>query len=254
MLRQAKVRQIRPIIRPHQYVAGLDIAVNETAIMSRIQGRRDRAKYAQRTVGFKAALAFKHPPQIAAFDIAHREEQQSIGLTRRIDRNDIRVLKPSRHTTLAKKPRPKPLITRQFRWQHLDSHRAVKMLVPSQVNHADRAAAKQSLDPIPGQQRADWNVKRNSHFYTRRSAVSSSFLHRPVPATVSNRIPATGIPGLTAWRSVQQLGTPPNVAESNCRHRHLQMLEAAMAADLGSLGRFVACVKSDGWSSKTSPA
>ena len=59
--------------------------------MGGLERLRDLGHERDRAVGRKRSL-FKHGAEIAAFDEAHGEKEDAIGLARLVDRKDIRVV------------------------------------------------------------------------------------------------------------------------------------------------------------------
>jgi hypothetical protein len=84
------------LLRIDQDVARLDVAVDETAGVRRVERRGDLRNQADRARRLEAAVAAEHRAKIAPLDEAHRDVDVPIGLAGRIDRDHVRMVETRR--------------------------------------------------------------------------------------------------------------------------------------------------------------
>ena len=116
----------------------------------------------------------EQPPEIAAFHVAHGDEEHTFGLAGLVDGDHVRVVDRGGEARLAQEPLPEGVIGRQFGSEQLERHLALERSVVCQVHDPHPAAAQQCLDPVAGQHRANPRVGRHCHVRNRTAAPFAS--------------------------------------------------------------------------------
>ena len=80
------------VVLADQDVAWLDITMDEPAPVCRVQTRRRLPDDRDCTSGWERAVTAKQLAQITAFDVAHGDVENAVGLIRVVHRNDVRVI------------------------------------------------------------------------------------------------------------------------------------------------------------------
>ena len=75
-----------------QDVAGLDVAVHEPELVRRVEGVADLHEDPEQARQGHAARLAEQRLEVAAGDVAHRDEQLAVRLARLVDRDDVRVV------------------------------------------------------------------------------------------------------------------------------------------------------------------
>ncbi|MEZ5061445.1 MAG: hypothetical protein R2700_08020 [Solirubrobacterales bacterium] len=94
-LRQAEVGQegvlgrILALPRLDEDVAGLDVAMDETARVSDVEGTSDLCQQRRRARGVDRPARDQEAPQVGAVDQVHGHEEAAVLLPRVMDRNDV---------------------------------------------------------------------------------------------------------------------------------------------------------------------
>ena len=98
------------------------------------------------------------PPQVAALDQPHRDDQLAVDLARVVDRHHRRVVEPRGEPRLAQEALAEPLALGELAGDHLQRHRPFEAEVGGAVDDAHPAAGDQRVDPVAGDGRADGEV------------------------------------------------------------------------------------------------
>ena len=111
------------------------------------------ATWARRLIarcGRQRPLAVDQPPQVAALDQPHRDDQLAVDLARVVDRHHRRVLEPGGEAGLAQEALAEAGPVDQLAGDHLQRHRPVEAEVGGAVDDAHAAARDQLFDPVAG--------------------------------------------------------------------------------------------------------
>ena len=163
VLDHAEVGQVDPLgWLCDQDVGGLDVAMNQVAIVRGVEAVRGLLEDEQRPPHPQRAFATDQGLEIAALDVAHRDEELSVGLAGVEDRHDVGVVDLGRAARLVDEALAKLRIGGQSRREELQCHLASELHVLRQVDDAHPAAADQRLDPVAGHRGTDARVVSHS--------------------------------------------------------------------------------------------
>ena len=151
---QAKVQQLRRVLRGHQDVRGLDVAMNHVAAMRCLQGAGNLinefagARHAQRPVGHQLL-------QVRADHIFHDQVVEVMGLmfgrlaVARVQRShNVRMTHAGQHAHLDEKALEQGFIGVRGRLQHFDGDRTAHEHVLASIDDAHAANADTVQNPI----------------------------------------------------------------------------------------------------------
>ena len=175
-LGKAEVGEVDVLPAPaggHEHVRRLDVAVDEAALVCRVEcggHLRDHTGGPQR---FEPALGGDERAQVRAVDVAHGDVEDALRLPGREDRDHIGVVEGRRETRLTHEPVAESHVVRERSGDHLegdlsaqgdlhgavhDTHAAAPHLVfDSEV--AEGRARRKHAHPIAGVRRADYPVR-----------------------------------------------------------------------------------------------
>ena len=88
----AEVGEIGIALAVEQDVGRLHVPVQESAAMGDVEGRRETRQEPESPLRLERTLAREQRAEVFALDIAHREVQLAVALSRGVDRDDVRVL------------------------------------------------------------------------------------------------------------------------------------------------------------------
>ena len=162
---QPEVGEIDMLARIEQHVGGLDVPMDETFRVCRIQGVRDLAADGERAGRVERALGAQERPQIRSLDEAHREVEATVDVACVVDRHDVRVLERHGELRLAREAFAEALIERQLGRHELQRDRPFQPQVVGAVDDAHAAAADQLLDPIADEVGADLDLGGRAHWW-----------------------------------------------------------------------------------------
>ena len=100
--------------------------------------------------GSQRALTSKHAAQVAALDVAHREEEALFGFARVVHRDDVRMIQARGEPRLAEEALAESVVVGVTRSEDLQGNVPVEAGVVRAVHLAHPAAADQLLDPVAG--------------------------------------------------------------------------------------------------------
>ena len=155
-LAQPEVGQVHVIGRAaggdgaEQHVGGLDVPVDQTPRVGGIECRRDLGDDVHDPGGPQRPLPVDQRPHVPPGDVAHRDEQDALGLARLEHRDDVRVIDCGTRTRLPDEPLPEGCVPGQFGCEYLQRDLAVKPHVSGPVHDRHAAASDQLLDLIAG--------------------------------------------------------------------------------------------------------
>ena len=134
--------------RGDQDVAGLDVTVDETEHVRRVERIADLHEEAQDARGRQRALLGEELLQVAAGDVAHGDEQVPIRLAGLVDGHDVGVVQGRREPGLADEPLLELLVLRERGGQQLQGNLAAEARVLGAVDHGHAATADHRLDAV----------------------------------------------------------------------------------------------------------
>jgi len=141
-LGQAEIQNLHTPVRCHDHVFGLDIAMDDPALVSRGESLGDLSAVFQRATRGDRAL-HQHRPQRVARDQFHDGEAKAAVLADIEDREDVRVRKRGHGTGLAFEPRERHRIVGDLGGQHLDRDLAAETRIACAIHLAHAARAEQ---------------------------------------------------------------------------------------------------------------
>ena len=160
-LAQAEVRQIH-VVGPanpgiEEHVGRLDIAVHQSRGVRGVESRRDPGDNRGDALGGQRSRLFQERVHVAAWHVAHRDEQHPIRLTSLEHRDDVRIVHRGRGPRFEDEAVPERLVRRQGRREDLQSYLPLEPLVlgPEYNRHsapADLLTEAVSGDPRTGKE------------------------------------------------------------------------------------------------------
>ena len=138
-------------------VRGLDVAVDEPALVCEVERLRDLGAENERALGIE-----RTGPQerlhVAALDVAHRDEQMPALLADVVDRDDVRVLERGGVLRLAQEALAEGVVLGQLGREQLQRNVPLQARVVRTVDDAHAAAADELLDAKAQELAADPRV------------------------------------------------------------------------------------------------
>ena len=153
LLRQAEVRQVAVLTAGapgDQDVGGLDVAMDEPALVGRVERVADLLDQPDRAIRVERRLAGDQLPEVVALDVPHRQVQPPVRLSCRVDRDDVRMIERRRDLRLAQEPLAEALALRELRRQELQRHLAAEADVFRAVDRSHAASPEQLLQTEAG--------------------------------------------------------------------------------------------------------
>ena len=162
VLAGAEVRQPR-VIAVEQDVRGLDVAMDDAALMSGVQCRRHLLEQLDRDPRLEACRAPQALSQIAARDPAHAQVEVAVDLSRLVDRDHIRVLERGHQPPLALEARDERPVGGERGGDQLQRDRALEPEVRGLIDDAHPAAPRLGLDAMTRERPADARLRARGH-------------------------------------------------------------------------------------------
>ena len=144
-------------------VPRFDVAVDEVASMRGIEPVRRLLEDVQRPPNPQRAVSPDQDLEIAALDVAHGDEELTLGLAGIEDRHHVRVIELGRPPRLALKAVAVGLIVAEHRSEQLQRDAAAEAHVLGQVHDAHTAAPEERLDAIAREFRSDASGVAGTH-------------------------------------------------------------------------------------------
>ena len=162
-----------------QDVPGLDVAMDQVALVRGVEAVRGLLEDEQRPPHPQRAFATDQGLEIAALDVAHRDEELAVDLAGVEDRHDVGVVELGCPARLALEAVAVRLVVAEHRGEQLQRDPAAEAHVLGQVDHAHAAAAKQRLHAVTRYLRPDARVVARAHgFLSCRASVGYGARHR----------------------------------------------------------------------------
>ncbi len=114
------------VARVDEDVSGLHVPMDETVPMGRVEGLGDLGHELQRPLGLERLLAREQPAQVGALDVAGRDVELALGLSRRVHGEDGGVVEGGRDPRLLEEALPERRVARELRRDQLERDRAVE--------------------------------------------------------------------------------------------------------------------------------
>ena len=147
-LGEAEVEDLdQPALVDHD-VAGLDVAVDDAALVRLGQRLRHLSRDRERVRGGRAgprcsALVERPPAHVLHGDEA-AAAALALGLADLVDHRDVRVVEGGGHASLAQQPGRRVLVRGRVRAEHLEGHRPVQAEVLGQIHVAHAPVPRRS--------------------------------------------------------------------------------------------------------------
>ena len=151
--REPEVGQVDVILGRDQHVGGLDVAVHEAARVGGVERGGDLADDPHRPVRRQLALVVEQVGQIATLDPPHRDEQVVVGLTRLVERDDVRMVDRGGDLPLALEALAEGDVGRVRGGDELQRDRPAQRELGGAEHDAHAAAAGDLVDPVSGELR-----------------------------------------------------------------------------------------------------
>ena len=164
-LRQPEVGEVgvlSAVLFVDQDVRRLHVAMDEPAPVCGVECIGDLSRNRDRPRRVERTLATEQRLQIGAGHESHGDEQAPVFLTGLVDRDHVRVVEPSSEAGLAEQPLPKPFVVGERRQEELQRDRALEARIERAIHLAHAAAADELVDPVAGDECADWFGPRSS--------------------------------------------------------------------------------------------
>jgi hypothetical protein len=121
--------------------------VNKPVPMRRVQRRGHLGDHVAGQCGPQGAVGIEQFAHVAAWHVAHRDEQDTVGLTRLEDGDDVRVVNGGRGPGLTDEALPERVVEREPGCEDLQSDVAVQADVESTVDDGHPAPASMRFSP-----------------------------------------------------------------------------------------------------------
>ena len=135
-----EVDVLAPAAWRDQDVRRLHVAVDEAALVCRVEGGRDLGDHTGGPQRVELALGGHQRAQVGAVDVAHRDVQNAVGLARGKDRNHVRMVERSGEPGLANEAVTEGDVVRQAARDHLQGDRSAQGNLYGAVHDAHAAA------------------------------------------------------------------------------------------------------------------
>ena len=135
-----------------QDVGRLDVAVHQSALVRRVEGRRHRAHHPLDPVETELAPV-DDLSQVRAWHVTHRQIEDAVVLAAAVDRDDVGMLERRRQPGLRLEAGHGVRVLRVLGRDDLQCDRALELRVGGLVDQAHPAAVEDAIDAVAGEQR-----------------------------------------------------------------------------------------------------
>ena len=156
LLGEPEVGQVDLLVRAlsgDQDVGRLDVAVHQSALVRRVEGRRHRAHDALDPVETELAPV-DDLSQVRAWHVTHRQIEDALVLAAAVDRDDVGMLERRRQAGLRLEAGHGVRVLGVLGRDDLQCHRALEFRIRGLVDQAHPAAVEDAVDAVAGEQRA----------------------------------------------------------------------------------------------------
>jgi hypothetical protein len=136
-----------------QDVVGLDVAVDDSALMGVSERIRDVTEDSPRLVNRERTVVVQQLRDIVARDVRHHKENDAACLVDGVNIYDVRVVELRGHLGLAQKPGLDFAAERQFGWQYFDGDRALQTPIFGAIDDPHAAASDLAVQLVVGTER-----------------------------------------------------------------------------------------------------
>ena len=137
---QAEVHHVRLVLRVNQDVGGLQVAMQDAALMGVVDRLGDGLEITGRAPGRQRLVAHQ-PRQALPLDVVHHEEVPALVDAHLVDGDDVRMVQTRRRNGLGAEPLDQVRTGARPEGHHLDRDHAVQAALPGAIDHAHAAAA-----------------------------------------------------------------------------------------------------------------
>ena len=102
--------------------------------------------------------------QVRPVDVAHRDVENSLGVARVVDRDDVRVEQRGGRSGLADEPFAEALVLGQLRREQLEGDQFPSRRFSARYTTLMPPRPQNALDPVSGENRSDPRFGRHGHF------------------------------------------------------------------------------------------
>ncbi len=159
----AEVRVLVLLPGSDEDVRGLDIAMHETVGVDGVERLRDLREDVESTPDREPTRPPEQRPEVGAVDVAHRDVEAVLGLSRLVDGHDARMLDPRRRTPLLLEPLAELPVMAELRSKHLQRDLAAVAQLLGAVDDSHAAPADDALDAESGQLGSDPGLGIRAH-------------------------------------------------------------------------------------------
>jgi hypothetical protein len=147
-----------------EHVRGLDVPMDETLGMCRVQGVRHLAADRKPTGWLERTLRSQERPQIRSLDVTHRQVEATVHIACVVDRHHVRVLERHGELRLAGEAGVEALVEGQLGRDELQRDSPFQPQVVGSEDHAHAALTDQLLDPIAEELGSGLDLGVGAHF------------------------------------------------------------------------------------------
>src|SRR6185295_12968410 len=120
-------------------------------LVRRVERVCDVAQQVDGARGLERRVRPQQPPEVRAFDVAHRDVEEAVRLAGAVHREDVRVLERGRNLRLGQEPTTKPVVAGELRREQLQRDLTLEPQVCRTVDDAHPASADELLDAVAEQ-------------------------------------------------------------------------------------------------------
>jgi hypothetical protein len=129
--------------------------MDQTARVRRVERRGGLCHELGRPRRWQRPALVQQPAEVRSLDPAHRDVEAAVVVACVVDGDHVRVVELRGHARLAHEAGPEPLVARELRRDHLERDDPVELAVAGAIDHAHAAAARDRLDGVAGDLRAE---------------------------------------------------------------------------------------------------
>ena len=137
--RDAEIHQLHAALARDHDVRGLDVAVDDAAVVHVIEGARDLHRDDRGDVVGQAAAALEQVIQVDAADVLHHDEERAPLAMEVVDMDDVFVLEAGQGAGLALEAGGQLLVRADRGLERLDGHHPVELLLDGAVDDGHSA-------------------------------------------------------------------------------------------------------------------